>query len=216
MKLFSLIAGLLLASLMQAQVGFNVFAGPQLTTASYNVQGKKQSTSHKFGFHAGAGLKVPFEFRIYFVPAIYYSMKGYKVEYNRYAYPPDITAIDNNTTFHTVETAFLLQYDLTDKPSHPFIRIGPTLDFQIYGTESFTTPTEEIERNIPFGYNKYGHYSANMLFQVGYEMKNGLIINGTYSHGLANLNNADQGPRIRHRVYGISIGKFFGKTAPAL
>jgi hypothetical protein len=47
-----------------------------------------------------------------------------------------------------------------------------------------------------------------MLVNIGYELKNGFFVLGQYSHGLANINNADHGPRIRHRVFGISIGKF--------
>jgi hypothetical protein len=203
-------AGLLMALSVHSQVQFSAFAGPQFTTASYNLQGVKQETTNKYGFQAGMGMKVPFEGRLYFAPAIYYSLKGYKVKFTRFAFPPDATATDNNTTFHTVETAALLQYDFSGKPDHFFIKAGPSLDFQLFGKEKFTTPLEEVDRNIPFGYDKYGHYSANMLFHFGYEMKNGFFIYGQYSHGLASINNADNGPSIRHRVFGISIGKFFG------
>ena len=191
-----------------AQVKFTAFLGPQATTAKYEIGGVKQKTSTKIGFQIGMGMKVPFETRLYFAPALYYSMKGYKVKYTGFAYPPDVTATDNNTTFHNVETAFLLQYDFSDQPNHFFIKLGPSLDFQIFGKEKFNTPTEVIDRNIPFGYDKYGHYSANMILQLGYEMSNGFFIQGQYSHGLSNINNADLGPDIRHRVYGITVGKF--------
>jgi hypothetical protein len=208
MKFFLLAMGLAFALTSQSQVQFSAFAGPQVTTASYNVKGVKQKTSNKYGFQLGMGMKVPFESRLYFSPAIYYSLKGYKVVFTKYAFPPDADAINNNTTFHTIETAFLLQYDFSDKPGHFFIKAGPSLDFHLFGREKFTTTMEEVERNTPFGYDKYGHYSANMLVNIGYELKNGFFVLGQYSHGLANINNADHGPRIRHRVFGISIGKF--------
>lgn len=204
-----LLAALIFSAVLTAysQPQFNVFGGPQTSFSSYAVEGVKQETSNKYGFQAGLGMKVPFEGRLYFSPALFYSMKGYKVKYTRFAYPPDITATDNNTTFHTVETAFLLQYDFNDAPNHLFIKAGPSLDFHLFGNEKFNTPMGMVDRKTPFGYDKYGHYSANMLLQLGYEMKNGFFVFGQYSHGLGSINNADGGPRIRHRVLGISIGK---------
>ena len=37
----------------------------------------------------------------------------------------------------------------------------------------------------------------------------GNTLNGTQK--LGSINNADYGPRIRHRVFGVSIGKYFKK-----
>ncbi|MBK5271498.1 MAG: hypothetical protein JJE22_10840 [Bacteroidia bacterium] len=61
---------------------------------------------------------------------------------------------------------------------------------------------------MKFSYTDYGHFSANMLAQFGYETGSGLILFAQYSFGLASINNADYGPEIRHRIYGISIGKY--------
>jgi hypothetical protein len=209
MKFFLLIAAtLMFTTQAMAQVQWSVFAGPQLTTASYAIQSVKQKTSYKPGFQLGIGLKVPFEGSLYFAPAAYYSLKGYKVDFTRFVYPPDIKATNNNTSFHTVELAALLQYDFNTQPGHFYIKAGPSLDFQVFGKEKFDTLTGQVDRSIPFGYDKYGHYSANMLLQLGYELKNGFFLYGQYSHGLANINNNDYGPSIRHRVFGISIGKY--------
>jgi len=204
-------AVLFFGNIALSQVRFSLFAGPQMSFASYTVQYVKQETSSKAGFHAGMGMKVPVEGRLYFAPAIYYSMKGYKVVYNRFAYPPGPEALDNNTTFHTVETAVLAQYDFNDREDHFFFRVGPSIDFQLFGKEKFHTNNGDVDRSTPFGFDKYGHFAANMIFQLGYETPGGVFINGQYSHGLASINNADYGPRIRHRVLGISIGKYLGK-----
>jgi hypothetical protein len=61
---------------------------------------------------------------------------------------------------------------------------------------------------MKFSFGDYGHYAANAIIQFGYESKNGLIIFGQCSLGLASINNADYGPEIRHRAYGISVGKY--------
>ncbi len=213
-RCYLIIASFFIGLTAQSQVQFGVFAGPQATSASYTAKSVKQKTSYKSGFQLGAGLKVPFEGNLSFAPALFYSMKGYKVTFNRFIYPPDSAAVDNNTTFHNVETAFLLQYDFSNKPSHFFIKAGPSLDFQLFGKEKFnkTNGGGSVDRSIPFGYDKYGHYSANMLLQFGYEASNGFFVVGQYSHGLANISNTDGGPRIRHRAFGISIGKFFGSS----
>jgi hypothetical protein len=213
MKFFVLIASVfLLNTCAHSQVQFSVFGGPQVTSASYAVSSVKQNTSSKTGFQLGAGMKVPFDTRLFFSPAAFYSMKGYKVKLTLPAYPPDISATDNNTLFHTFELGFLLQYDFNDNPSHWFIKLGPTLDFQLFGNEKFNTSNNGlVDRKLPFGYDKYGHFSANALLQLGYETKSGFFLFGQYSHGLGNVNNADKGPSIRHRSIGISVGKLFGK-----
>lgn len=210
--LFAMLASLLVTFEANSQVQFNVFGGPQITSSLYTILNVKQEQTPKYGFNAGMGMKVPFEGNLYFAPAAFYSLKGYKVKYNLFRYPPDNTATDNNTTFHTFELAAMLQYDLSSKTDHFYVKIGPSLDFQLFGKEKYhitngSTPTL-VERDIPFGYDKYGHYNANMLMQFGYEFQSGLFLFGQYSHGMGSVNNTDGGPKIRHRVYGISLGKY--------
>ncbi|HEX7844414.1 MAG TPA: porin family protein [Chitinophagaceae bacterium] len=214
MKLFILsIATLLSFFAANSQVQFGLLAGAQATSADYTIGGKKQETSYKPGGQVGVNFKIPIEGRLSFAPQLFYSMKGYKVKYNRFMYPPDGDAIDNNTTFHNVELALPLQYDFSYSASHWFLRAGPSLDFQLFGREEFTTNSNgKIKRNIPFGYDKYGHYSANAVLHFGYEKSNGFFIYGQYTHGLANISNTDEGPKIRHRAFGISFGKFIKKS----
>lgn len=210
MKKLCLLSALIVIALDSiAQSQFGIFAGPQSVTAKYEVNSIKQPTSSKYGLQLGFGWKIPFEAPLYFSPSIFYSLKGYKVRFNQPAYPPDTLAIDNNTTVHTGEMAFLLQVDLSGRPDHFFIKAGPTLDFQLFGREKFNLKTSgQVKRNMPFDFTAYGHFSANLLIQLGFEARNGLMIFGQYSLGLASINNADYGPTIKYRGYGISIGKF--------
>jgi hypothetical protein len=64
---------------------------------------------------------------------------------------------------------------------------------------------------MKFGPGEYGRYSANLLAKLGYETASGFMISAHYTHGAANLNNADGGPAFRHRAYGISIGKYINR-----
>jgi hypothetical protein len=207
------VATLLLCPVVYSQVQFGILGGPQATSAHYTIGGKKQKTSYKPGVQLGVNAKIPIEGNLSFAPEAFYSMKGYKVVYNAFSFPPDPLATDNNTTFHNFELAFPLQYDFGASENHWFFRTGPSLDFQLFGKEKFNTSSGEKEdRNLPFGFDKYGHFSANWLLHLGLEMKNGFFIFGQYTYGLANISNKDGGPQIKHRVFGVTVGKFIRKS----
>jgi Outer membrane protein beta-barrel domain len=213
MKLLSVVCtALLISTTVTSQTDLAIFVGPQATSAKYVVAEKDQKTSMKYGFQAGASMKVPFENKLYFAPAAFYSMKGYKVAFTEFAAPPDVTAIDNSTTIHSFELAALLQYDFGNSPSHFFIKGGPTLDFQLFGKEKFATNTGgTVSRNMKWGPADYGRYGANLLAQFGYETNSGFLIFAQYTFGATSINNKDFGPSIRHRAFGISIGKYLKK-----
>jgi len=207
-----LLAATLLISLQNfSQVQTFIFAGLQGNNASYKINDVKQNTSFKIGGQAGLGLKVPFDGRLSFVPSVFYSLKGYKVDFNRSSPYPDPTAVLNDVSIHCVELAALLQHDFTNDPGHFFFRIGPTLDFQLFGHEEFKTNTGgTVSRSMEFDFDKYGHYSGNALFHFGYETESFFIF-GQYTFGLASINNYDEGPRIRHRDVGLSAGFYLKK-----
>lgn len=210
--IYILTATLFTALYANCQVEWAVFAGPQATNTNYVIQGAKQKSEAKYGFQAGVALKVPFEGNLFFAPEGFYSMKGYKVTFSRFVYPPGPTAADNNTTFHCFELAALLQYDFGNNPSHFYIKAGPSLDFQLFGKEKFNEiGGGSVDRSMKFGPGEYGRYSANLLAKLGYETASGFMISAHYTHGAANLNNADGGPAFRHRAYGISIGKYINR-----
>jgi len=210
--LFSLFAVLLTGSFLYAQVKMNVFAGPQVSTAAYKIRGNKQNTELKPGFQAGTGLKIPFEKKLYFTPCFFYSLKGYKVNFSAPAFPPDSAATNNNTTIHSVEIGFLLQYDFSEDAGHWFIKFGPTLDFTLFGREEFDYTDNNgggtISRNMKFSFGDYGRYLASAVAQLGYESSKGYFIFAQYTYGLGSMNNADLGPQIAHRVLGISAGAY--------
>jgi hypothetical protein len=196
----------------KAQLQWSVFGGPQVTFARYVIGEKKQEEKMKYGFQLGLGLKVPFENRIYFVPQVFYSLKGYKVTFDRPSVPPDLLAIDNNTTLHTFEIAPLLQLDLNGTPSHFFVRLGPSIDVQMFGHESFNRSAGgPVNRKMKFGFEDYGHFGANLLVHFGYETSNGFSFYAQYTHGFGSVINTDNGPRVYHRAAGISIAYSFRK-----
>ena len=174
LKRYTLLCTLLLSLSVTAQVRFTAFAGPQATSALYKIRDNKQSTSYKYGFMAGGGIKVPFDNQLFFFPAIYYSMKGYKVTLEDKAFPPSIHALNNNTTLHTVEISPLFQVDFSKKPSHAFVRFGPAVDIAFSGKESFDSlgnggTITRVSRPMVFSFGDYGRYSASANLHLGYE-----------------------------------------------
>ena len=196
--------------LSEGQTLFGVFAGAQATSVKYTIQDVKQSAQYKQGFQMGAGVKVPFDNQLCFTPAVFYSLKGYKVKFNRFSNPPDTAAVDNNTRIHTIELAALLQFDFGNQSNHFFLKAGPSLDGQIAGKERFNLKNGGyVDRKMKFSFFQYGYVGINLLLQLGYETKGGLTIFGQYTHGVSSINNADGGPQINHRAFGISIGQYF-------
>ena len=198
-----------------SQAEFGIFAGPQITSAYYttpeiNLGKTKQDTKMKYGFQAGGTLRVQFENKLFFSPAAFYSLKGYKATFSRPSSPPDTAAMDNDVTLHTFELAPLFQYNFSNEPGHFFIKAGPSIDLQLFGKETFNlNGGGSVSRNLKFSYNDYGHFGANLLLHFGYETENGLIIFAHYTHGFGSIVNTDNGPRVFHRAAGISIGKYF-------
>ena len=209
MKLLFSVFLLFLTYSVNSQVKYGVFAGPQLTGVRYTIDDRKQESSLKVGVNLGFQMKVPFEGRLSFSPAIMYNLRGYKVKFDGISYPPDSSAIDNNTSFHTIELAFLLQHDFKLDPGHLFFRIGPSLDFALFGNEKYNTNTNTtVDQPMKFSFSDYGHYLASAIFQFGYEAKNGLYFYAHYNYSLTTMNNADYGPGIGNRAAGITIGKY--------
>ena len=217
MKILLTAVTLLTTLIADCQVEYAVFAGPQVTGVRYLLNDKIQESSLKLGVNAGFQMKVAFEDKLSFAPSVMYNLRGYKVKFESPSFPPDSAAVDNNTTFHTLELGFLLHYDFNLRPGHLFIRLGPSLDFILFGNEEYNTNANgSVDRPMKFSFADYGQYLASAILQFGYEAKNGLFVYGHYNYGLMSMNNKDNGPHIGNRAAGISIGKYLKRKKVAV
>ena len=193
-----------------SQVQFQIFAGPHISSTHYSVKSVQQPTDSKIAFHFGAAYKIPFEGILFFSPAISYAMRGYKVQFNQPSFPPDLLAIDNNVTFHEINVDPLLQFDLSKKVNHLFIKAGPSFNFILWGNEKYNLATgESVDRKLKLSTtNAYGRYNASLVSQFGFENSKGFTIYAYYLYGLISMNNEEQGPSIYNSMYGLTIGKF--------
>jgi len=214
-RLFIFIVCISLSISSTAQVQFALFAGGQATSARYNVTEIKQPTKYKFGTMGGVAVKVEFDNQLYFFPSVFYSLKGYHVQLNNPAFPPTEFATSNDVIVHTVEVAPLLHYDFNKKLSHFFVRFGPSVDYGYYGSETFNTEDvsgkrSRIYRRMVFDFTEYGHFTAQANLHFGYETGKGLMMFAYYQRGFGSMNNHDGGPKIFHRILGLSVGWLFG------
>lgn len=198
-----------IATFAQSQVG--LFAGVHGSSALYAIKNVKQPTDFKPGVHLGVDCKIPFENRLTFVPALSYNMMGYKVNFNQPSFPPDLLATDNDTRFHEIDVDALLQYDVTKSSNHFFLRAGPSFNFILSGKEKYSLSTgETIDRNMKFSVtNSYGRYLAGIVTELGFETSKGLTIYAHYLQQLISMSNEADGPSIRNRMVGVTVGKFF-------
>ena len=195
-------------SAQKSEWGFII--GPQMTTVQYTVEGKKQETEYKPGAHAGVIVKIPFENLLYFTPSFYYSKKGYKVELKDPSFPPGADAVSNDVNVHVFEIAPLFNIDLSKQPDHLFVRFGPAIDAAFKGDEKIVLNNGDVvKQDMKFDFGEYGRFTSNAVIQFGYETAKGWMLYGQYSHGLGSMNNADHGPKIRHRVFGVTVGRFY-------
>jgi hypothetical protein len=195
-----------------SQVKLEAFAGPLTSSAFYSVKGCKQPTDYKWGVQLGAGCKIPFDNRLWFTPALSYKLLGYKVAFNTPSFPPDLLAMDNNTTLNDIDVEVLLQFDFGKSQSHFFLKAGPAFSFILTGKESYNLQTgDHVDRSMTFSVlNSYNRYNTAVVIQPGYETSSGFIVSANYAQYLFSMNNEDEGPTIRNYMFGLTLGKIFG------
>lgn len=194
-----------------AQVLVGIHAGIQQHTVDYKIQDVTQPVTGQTGFEAGVNMKVFFEEKLFFNPFLFYSLKKYKVSFNKPSYPPSDAALNDDVTMHTIEFAPLLQYDFTYNPSHLFIRFGPSVDIGVGGNEHFDLQNNTTQQQkLTFSNAQYSRIALSAVGHVGFEFNNNFSIFGFYEYGFGSRNNADDGPKIFHRTFGIALGKYFG------
>lgn len=192
-----------------AQIDFTLVGGVNASKAKYGVSNVKQPGDFKYGFHMGLNMNIPFENKLSFTPGASYKMMGYKVQFNKPSFPPDLLAKDNNTSFHQIDLDLLLKFIFSNNPAHFYIKAGPSFGIILFGKEKFNLATgENISRNMTFStMHHYGRYMVSLVAELGYDLPNGFTVYSHYQHGVVSLNNEVDGPEILTRYIGIGIGK---------
>lgn len=203
---------LLLVFSASSHAQLTIFAGPQMTSASYSIRDAAQQTAYKTGFMGGVSLKTQFEGPLYFTPMLFFSRKGFDVTFDRAAFPPDSGAVNNSTIINTIELAPLFQVNLSKKENYAFVRFGPSFDFNLSGKESFdSTSGKRINQDMTFSFGEYSYATIAVNAQAGFQHRSGFTAFAFVNLGVSSLNNADLGPKIFHRIGGVALGWRLGK-----
>lgn len=205
--IYSILVLFCLLTVAETEAQLTVFGGPQMTSARYSIRGFEQQTKYKTGFMGGVGFHTSIEGPVYFSPMLFFSRKGYKVTFDRPAFPPDSGAVNNNASINTIELAPLIQINFSKKASYGFLRLGPSFDFNLSGKEAFdSTNGKHISRDMKFSFGDYSHATISMNAQTGFQLRSGFTAFLFVNFGVSSFNNADFGPKIFHRVGGVAVG----------
>jgi len=194
-------------NMASAQIHFGLKAGINSVNA-YVVapDGTKPSTSPGTGYYIGGLMKINFDNKLYFVPAIQYSYKNYTINYN------DVNLSSCKIHLNYVEIPLLLNYDFKNSGNYFFIQAGPSFSVALSGTADSTKPGQASHtENMKFAYTSYGRYEANAVLNLGFHFSNHISVIGGYALGLGTIVNDDNGPVIKHRMFSLGLGYTFNK-----
>ena len=181
--------------------------GYNYSLSTYNTN-KKLPTNAVHGGYAGLMLKVPFDNRLFFVPQIDASYRGFSTD-----------SLQRNVYSSIKEVHIRVQPLLQLNFKHPesksntlFVQFGPSVGFGMWGRETKQDNANlPSEANLRYGFKYYGRYDANWHTGIGYETTNGLRFLLEYAHGLGGMINTDDGPSLKYRNLSIGIGYWLGK-----
>lgn len=195
------------SNLASAQIHYGLKAGINSVNALVVApDGTQPSTSPGTGFYLGCLLKIPFDNKLYFVPAIQYSYKNYTIHYN----DADLTSCRMHLNY--IEIPMLLNYDFKNSGNYFFIQGGPSFSFALSGKQVNTKPGEASHtENMKFAYTSYGRFEANAVLNLGFHFCNNLSLVGGYALGLGTIVNDDNGPVIKHRMFNFGINYLFNR-----
>lgn len=165
-------------------------------------------TEPTHGGDVGVMMKVPFDNRLYFTPQVDFNYRGMKA---KTLVPNEYSKI-SELQFRVMPLV-QIEFKHPDKNENTFfLSTGPSLGFGLLGKQvkqdGGGTPAD---RDLHYGFARYGRFDAQYHLGLGYETTNGLRLLLNYSHGLGNMINTDGAGNLRYRAISAGIGYWFGK-----
>jgi len=209
-KLFSLfIAGTLFMSAGFAQdlgkIYYGVKGGYNYIRTNYTAA----KTNAVHGGYIGFMMKIPFDNRFHFNSQVDLNYLGMKCD----TLPKKLLSKVSEVQLRVMP---LLQIDFKkpeENKSTLFVQFGPSLGFGLKGNQ-----TKQDAAGVPtdgklkYGFAEYGKFDASMHLGFGYEATGGFRLLVDYAYGLSNMNNADDGNKLKYSTISAGIGYWFGKN----
>ena len=165
-------------------------------------------TEGTHGGNAGVMMKIPFDNRLFFNPQVDFNYRGMKAK----SLVPNEFSKVTELQFRVMP---LVQIDFKhpDKNENTlFISTGPSLGFGLLGKQVKQDQNgSPVDRDLHYGFTRYGQFDAEWHLGLGYETTNGLRLLLNYSHGLSNMINTNDAGNLRFRTISAGIGYWFGK-----
>jgi hypothetical protein len=186
---------------IQAQIKFGPKVGINLSTMTLKNSGIAIDPKTMVGFHVGVISEIPLKGNFVLQPALLYSSKGTKYSFmgEETSISPGFLEIPVNATY---------KFDLGNMKF--FLNAGPYIAYGISGK----IKSGGSSQSIKFGSDDNADMKAfdfGVSFGAGLEITN-FLISLNYELGLTNLiPGTTDGSEAKSRVFGISVGYFFGK-----
>jgi hypothetical protein len=195
-KLIFLVAGLLLAGAVNAQIKFGVEGGADFSNIIKSGD-PNFSTSYKAGFNAGVTLDIHLIGPLSFAPEILYSQKGYSAQttYGQF---------DQRTNF--IDAPLLAKFKLA--PSFSFL-IGPQVSFLTSTTNTYSNGfTTTVEQSYENDKNEFRKSIIDGVIGVQFDLTPTVDLHGRYTLDLQqdNVNGTSQTPQYRNQVWQVGLG----------
>jgi hypothetical protein len=191
---------MVLVTSIQAQIKFGPKAGLNLSTMTLKNSGIALDPKTLVGFHIGVLSEIPLEGNFVLQPALLFSSKGSKYSY----YGTDESI---SPSFIEIPVNAAYKFDLGNMKL--VLNAGPYFAYGIGGKIKSGGESQSIE----FGSGDNADLKAfdyGLGLGAGLEITN-FLISLNYEFGLANLiPGATEGSEAKSRVFGISVGYFFG------
>ena len=180
----------------QTGVSFGVKAGANLANLDFSGDDVDVSFDRRVGLVAGAFMLVPMTETFGFQVEGLYSQKGAKFEEDGF---------EGSLKLDSFDVPVLARYTIpssTDTSFHLFA--GPSLGFKLSAKSKTSFDGEDDEEDIS---DDVAGVDFGVVIGAGLEFGR-FVVDGRYTHGLTNLNTAedDDGVEIKSRVFSIMAG----------
>lgn len=156
-----------------------------------NFNGDIENNAMRNGLHFGLVTEIILSDQFSFQPELLFSAQGYKNE---------TPGAFSKSKFDYIVLPLLVKYYAIDKLS---IEAGPQVGFLINAFDRDNEGNTDIEEQNLVDFS--------MGLGLGYEIKNGIFIQGRYNLGTTNVNGADNADAMKYTnsVFQVSIGCLF-------
>lgn len=207
-----LACGFGIAASTNAQVMFAPAAGFSLNNGFLKVASEdKEDTKIKMGFRVGGLVALPLTDNLYLMPGIFYSMKGFKENY-------DVAGVnvEAETSLNYLEVPVNVAYMTGVEGDGRFmVNLGPYIGYAFSGKTKTEGGGMNESEDVEIGNDKAKDFlkpieiGANV--GVGYMLPMGLFGRLDYHHGLTNsVVGGDNKNSYKNYGFGLTVGYFFG------